>query len=34
LEEQPQDVFPLVEVGIPLATAKPGYAIGLDKGEP
>ena len=34
LEEQLQDVLPVVEVGIPLATAKPGYAIDLDKGEP
>jgi hypothetical protein len=34
LEEQLQDVLPVVEVGIPLATAKPGHAIDLDKGEP
>jgi hypothetical protein len=34
LEEQLQDVLPVVEVGIPLASAKPGYAIDLDKGEP
>jgi hypothetical protein len=32
--KQLQDVLPVVEVGIPLATAKPGYAIDLDKGEP
>jgi hypothetical protein len=29
--KQLQDVLPVVEVGIPLATAKPGYAIDLDK---
>jgi hypothetical protein len=34
LGKQLQEVLPVVEVGIPLATAKPGHAIDLDKGEP
>jgi hypothetical protein len=34
LQTQLQDVLPLIEVGLPLATPRPGYAIDLDKGEP
>jgi hypothetical protein len=34
LEEQLQEVLPVVEVGIPLATRSPSYAIDLDRGEP
>ena len=34
LEEQLQDALPLVELGMTRATAKPGYAIDLDTGEP
>jgi hypothetical protein len=34
LQTQLQDVLPIIEVGLPLATPRPGYAIDLDKGEP
>ena len=28
------DVLPVIEFGVPLATGKPGYVIGLANGEP
>jgi hypothetical protein len=34
LVEQLQEVLPVIEIGIPLATAKPSFAIDLDRGEP
>jgi hypothetical protein len=34
LQEQLQDVLPVIEVGIPLATGKPSYAVDLERGEP
>ena len=34
LGEQLQEVLPVIEVGIPLSTAKPGHAIDLDRANP
>jgi hypothetical protein len=34
LGDQLADVLPVIEFGVPLATGKPGYVIGLDNGEP
>jgi hypothetical protein len=34
LKDQLRGVLPIIDFGVPQATEKPGYVIGLDNGEP